>query len=342
MTKRKLSRQQKWRLSKIQQERIRRAQKKSEAVEKQLDKATEGSELTGRVIANFGAKLLIEDKDGRVISCQSRANLGQIVVGDYVIFQHVLNAEDGVVVALCDRNSVLNRTLYHGELKAVAANVDQIIIISSPVPMLQTSLIDRYLVATELSEIEAIVVFNKIDLLDEEGLEIIEDLAALYHELGYKTLLFSNKTNQGISELEASLKDKTSVLVGQSGVGKSSTIKHLMPEIDIQIGELNEYGTLGRHTTSASRLYHLKNGGDIIDSPGVRDFGLWHIPQEKIISGFRELRELGGRCQFRNCSHKHEPGCAILKAVEEGKVTEQRYENFQAILANIEEGTREN
>lgn len=340
MTKRKLSRQQKWRMTKIQQERIRRAQKKAEAVESQLEEASSGDEQKGRVIANYGAKLLVENKENRLISCQSRANLGQIVVGDYVIFQHIENSEDHVIIAICDRRSVLARTLYHGEVKAVAANVDQILILNSPVPQLQTALIDRYLVATELTQIDAVVVFNKIDLLDKETRQEIDRLAALYKSLGYQTLLYSNKTDFGIDEVEAVLKNKTSVLVGQSGVGKSSTIKRLLPDIDIQIGELNEYGTLGRHTTSASRLYHLPYGGEIIDSPGVRDFGLWHLPKDEIIAGFRELREVMGQCQFRNCSHQQEPGCAIINALEKGHISEERYYNFQMILAAVEDGAR--
>jgi ribosome biogenesis GTPase len=341
MTKRKLSRQQKWRLTKIQQERIRRAQKKAEAIENQLQEATSGDEQRGRVIANFGAKLLIEDKQKHIIRCQSRANLGHCVVGDYVIFQQIINSEDGVVSAICDRQSVLARNLYHGEVKAVAANVDQILILNSPIPQLQTALIDRYLVATELTNIEAIIVFNKIDLLDGKTRQAIDTLTALYNGLGYRTLLYSNKTELGWSELEAILKDKTSVLVGQSGVGKSSTIKRLLPDIDIQIGELSESGALGKHTTSASRLYHLPYGGEIIDSPGVRDFGLWHLPKENIIAGFRELRTLIGQCQFRNCTHQQEPGCAILGAYEKGLISKERFHNFQTILSSVEEGARE-
>ncbi|MDH5546974.1 MAG: small ribosomal subunit biogenesis GTPase RsgA [Gammaproteobacteria bacterium] len=341
MSKRKLSHQQKWRLSKIQQERIRRAQKKAEAVENQLEESAASDEKQGRVIANFGARLLVEVEQHKIISCQSRANLGQVVVGDYVIYQQLLNSEDGVVTAICDRQSILARTLYHGEVKAIAANVDQIFILNSPIPQLQTALIDRYLIATEMTHIEAIVVFNKIDLLDAETRARIDQLVELYTALGYRTLLYSNKTDLGVAELHNALHDKTSVLVGQSGVGKSSTIKRLLPDMDIQIGELNEYGTLGRHTTSVARLYHLPHGGDIIDSPGVRDFGLWHLPKDDIINGFRELRELSGMCQFRNCSHAHEPGCAILQARDDGNISEERFANFQAIMSSIEDGARE-
>ena len=342
MSKRKLTRQQKWRQTKVQQERIERASKKSDEKDGAVkDVELIGPESQGRVIANFGAKLLVEDDQREIVRCHSRTNLGQIVVGDYVIFQHVANSDDSVVVALCERRTCLERTLYHGEVKQVAANIDQILIFATPVPALQPVLIDRYLIATELAGIDAVVVFNKVDLVNEENQEEFHEVVDLYRDLGYHTLLYSNKVELGLQQLEDILANKTSILVGQSGVGKSSTIKRLLPDRDIIIGDLNEKGTLGKHTTSASRLYHLPHGGEIIDSPGVRDFGLWHVDKDKIISGYPELRDLPEQCQFRNCSHRHEPGCALTDAAQTGKISWLRLRNFWTIMDAVNDAARE-
>ena len=263
------------------------------------------------------------------------AGTGSIVVGDEIIWQRI-DSENGVITAVNPRKTVLERPNYHGNTKTVAANIDQIIIVSSPVPQLQTSLIDRYLVAVEINDIKPVIAINKIDLLSPEKLQELQEQLRPYEEIGYEVIYFSTKTHKGMKQLETHLENKISILVGQSGVGKSSTVKALLPDIKIQIGEISESTKLGKHTTSASQLYHLSTGGDLIDSPGVRDFGLWHLPMDKIARGFVEFRDHLGRCKFSNCTHVNEPHCAIIHAVEEGKISRARWQNYCEIFQTLQ------
>ncbi len=335
MSKRKISHKQAWRLKKIQEERLERAQKK---VDKETEKLTPdqlGHEQSGLVIANYGVKLIIEDVQGAHINCHARQNLGSIVVGDQVAWQRI-DDFSGVVVACKPRNSLLQRPLPSGETKTVAANIEQIVILFSPLPELQPTLLDQYLVATEEANIKAIIVVNKIDLLNDAQHTEVNKLLRIYEEIGYATHSISVKQSIGINELCVLLDHNLSILVGQSGVGKSSTINTLLPNINIQVGELSQNTQLGKHTTSASKLYHLANGGSIIDSPGVRDFGLWNIPEQHIVFGFKEFRKHLGRCKFSNCTHKQEPGCAIKAAVKDGQINPQRLSSYQQIIHKLQ------
>lgn len=332
MSKRKLSRKQTWRAQKIQEERINRAKKKQGNIE--LSHSSLGSEEPGRVIASFGVSFIIEDGKRERITCLSRQNLGSIVVGDNIIWQRI-DDNNGVITAINPRESLLERPNYHGNTKAVASNIDQMIIVCSPIPQLQTSLIDRYLVAVELNNIKPLIAINKVDLLNKEALNKLKSQLEQYQDIDYDLLYFSTKNQKGMSQLESVLKDRISILVGQSGVGKSSTVKALLPDIDIQIGELSKTTRLGKHTTSASQLYHLPFGGELIDSPGVRDFGLWHLPAERICNGFVEFREHLGQCKFSNCTHRNEPECAIIEAVNSHKISKARWDNYCEIYTAL-------
>jgi len=329
MSKRKLSRKQAWRAQKIQEERIKRAKNKQQKIEENASSL--GNAINGRVIAGFGVRYLIEDENQQRVQCIARQNLGSIVVGDNIIWQSV-DEHDGVISAVLPRKSLLERPNFHGNTKPVAANIDQILIVNSPIPALQTALIDRYLVAVEMTGIKPVIVINKIDLLSADQLQTMQSELQHYSEIGYELLFVTTKTRKGLHLLESVLSDKVSVLVGQSGVGKSSTIKALLPDIEIQIGEISASSQLGKHTTSAAHWYHLPYQGAIIDSPGVRDFGLWHIPKEKIDWGFVEFRPYLGRCKFSNCTHLNEPGCAIMDAKSNNKIPEQRWNNYKSIF----------
>jgi len=334
MSKRKISRKQAWRANKIQQERINRAQKKENSEIKALNNQTLGLEETGLVIAGYGAQLIIEDQKGQQIPCTWRQNLGTIVVGDQVIWQRIDDSH-GVISAILSRKSLLERPNFHGKTKPVAANIHQMFIVCSPIPALQFALIDRYLVAVELADIKPVIVVNKIDLLSKEELNQLKQEMQRYSDIEYEVLYVSSNTRNGLKSLESALESKFSILVGQSGVGKSSTIKALLPDIDIQIGEISTISKLGKHTTSASRLYHLSQGGAIIDSPGVRDFGLWHLEKESIALGFTEFTPYLGKCKFSNCSHINEPSCAILDALKEKKISRARWENYINIYNSL-------
>ena len=325
MARRRITEQQKRRIAKIQEKRRDRAGTNKQHKEQQLLEQGLGAEQPGEVITNFGQSLIIESPDGSINRCVSRQNLGAIVSGDRVIWQAAPNGE-GVVVAIEPRQSLLQKPGFGGKLKPMAANVDQIIIVSSVKPEPNAYLIDRYLVAAENLPATPIILFNKIDLLDDRNRGSVEKLQDQYRSIGYQVIQASKTLDHGFDQLDEALKKKTSIMVGLSGVGKSSLIQHLLPDQDIRSGE-------GTHTTTASTLYKLPCGGRLIDSPGVRNFGLWHMSSEDMLRGFRELQPYIGLCKFSNCKHESEPGCAIQQALKDKKISEQRFASFQKMCA---------
>lgn len=337
MTKRKLNRRQQWRVEKIQEERLQRAERKqSRAVDETLATgATLGEEQEGLVIASFGASLEIESREGRTLRCKLRQNLPLLVVGDRVIWQ--ASGETGVVTARLERHSQLSRPDAQGELKALAANIDQILVVAAPAPLYSSDLINQYLAAAELTDVTPLLVFNKIDLIDQQNREAVEALLGVYRRIGYPVITASTKQEHGLDTLIAQLKGHTSVFVGQSGVGKSSLVQALLPEARINVGELSAQSGLGQHTTSTARLYHLPTGGQVIDSPGVREFRLWPMSRQQLAQGFIEFRPWLGQCKFRDCTHQHEPGCALQKALADGSISRLRIESYQKIARQLEE-----
>ena len=178
---------------------------------------------------------------------------------------------------------------------------------------------------------------NKIDLIDDEGLNEIQKILDIYRGLGYQVLLVSSVTGEGIDDLKNVLVDKNNIFVGQSGVGKSTLVNTVLPDAEILTKEVSENSGLGQHTTTAAKLLHLPAGGDLIDSPGVREFGLWHIPTERITWGFIEFRDYLGGCKFRDCKHLNDPGCLLRAAVEEGKINAERFASYHKILVTMDE-----
>ena len=328
MAKRRITDQQKRRIAQIQQRRRDRAGKQQQLLNAQFNEQALGPEQPGRVITNFGQALIVEDEQGKLQRCVSRQNLGAIVCGDKVIWQDAQTGE-GVIVAVEPRSSLLQKPGFGGKLKPMAANIDQIIIVSSVRPEPNAFLIDRYLVAAESLPATPILLFNKIDLLDADNRSDIEQLQQLYRAIGYQVIQASRTLDHGFDELDEVIKNKTSIMVGLSGVGKSSLIQHLLPEQDIRIGELSRASGEGTHTTTSSTWYNLPEGGSLIDSPGVRNFGLWHMSEEDMLHGFIELRPFIGLCKFSNCKHESEPGCAIQQALDEGRISAQRFASYR-------------
>ncbi len=352
MSKRKLNRRQTWRVEKIHQERADRAAKRSARAEEALQEGDLGPEQHGRVIAHYGTQVAIEgiihtaqeEQESRqevapastdeVYRCHLRANLGSLVTGDNVVWR--AGNPIGVVVAVLPRRSELSRPDKYGDLKTIAANIDRIVIVVAPFPEPHGNLIDRYLVAAESLNIQPIILLNKIDLLDEHNRQRLDEMQARYQALGYEWLNASSKTAEGMQPLIRYLTHYTSVFVGQSGVGKSSLINTLLPEQDLKVGALSEVSQQGTHTTTTAQLYHFPAGGDLIDSPGIREFGLWHMEEQDLLEGFIEFRPFLGMCKFRDCAHQSEPGCAIRDAYENGDISPNRMASFRQILSTLE------
>lgn len=299
-----------------------------------------GTAQGGKVVGRFGKHANVEDTSGTIHKCHIRRTIDSVVCGDNVIFCPSISDESrdlGVIEIVHDRKTVLTRPDFYDGVKPIAANIDQIIIVSSIVPTLSPHIIDRYLVACEDVQIQPVIVINKMELLDEEDREMVIDLLTVYHDIGYKVLLTSCVTGEGIADLAQLLTDNISVFVGQSGVGKSSLVNQLLPEADEVVGDVSQNSGLGTHTTTTAKLLHFTEGGDVIDSPGVREFSLWHLPDEQITRGFIEFRDYLGGCKFRDCKHGDDPGCLIRDAVDNGIIDEARYESYHKIIDAMEE-----
>ncbi|MEE8056443.1 MAG: small ribosomal subunit biogenesis GTPase RsgA [Pseudomonadales bacterium] len=338
MSKRRLTRRQAWRIKKIQQQRAERASKRTDCIDQQLSEGQLGDEQQGLVIAHYGSQVDVEcqqgDDAGSIIRCHLRANLDALVTGDQVIWRQ--GKPTGVVVANLLRHSVLSRPDNHGQLRPIAANIDYIVIVIAPLPEPHANLIDRYLVAAESVSIEPLILLNKVDLLDPQTRSQLEALLSVYPGIGYRVLEVSTHTMAGLNELKSVLKDRTSVFVGQSGVGKSSLMNVLLPGINIKVGALSKGQAKGTHTTTTAKLFHFPNGGDLVDSPGIREFGLWHMERDQVLDGFVECRPFLGHCKFRDCRHHSEPGCALLAALGRGEISERRLASFEAIANSLE------
>lgn len=335
--KRKLTQQQKRRMSANRAKRLSKEEPIAGA-------ASLGNEPTtsATVIGRFGQHADVETQSGEVLRCHLRRTIGSVVCGDRVeVITELAGDSDnnlsGVIEAVHDRHSVLTRPDFYDGIKPIAANIDQIIVVSSILPELSTHIIDRYLVACEDIKIPPVIVVNKIDMLNAEQQETIEKQLQIYKDLGYPVVFTSCKTESGMLPLQAVLNHKISVFVGQSGVGKSSIINVLLPDANEDTGEISDNSGLGQHTTTTAKLLHFPSGGDLIDSPGVREFGLWHLPIEQITRGFIEFRDYLGGCKFRDCKHKTDPGCLIRDAVDKNLIAQSRFESYHRILDTLDE-----
>ncbi len=348
MAKRKLSKQQQWRIKKIQEERSKRAARREAKELTALQQGDLGALQHGRVIAHYGQQLDIEPLPSKenhtpgphserdIHRCYARANIDSLVTGDLVTWRPGAD-QSGVIEARESRRSLLQRPDKFGQLKPVAANIDQILIVICPEPTPFPNLINRYLVAAEAVQITPKIILNKSDLLNPENREQIAELKHSYSGLGYTWLEVTCKTTDGLAPLLALLQRCTSVFVGQSGVGKSSIIKTLLPDQNIKVGALSEGEKKGTHTTTTAKLFHMPCGGELIDSPGIREFGLWHMDEQTLTEGFIEFRPFLGHCRFRDCRHRREPGCALFAAVEAGRISEARMASYLSIRDSLSE-----
>lgn len=313
MAKRRINRQQTTRIKKLQD-----SYRENETADNK----------DGLILSRFSRHAQVETEAGELIHCSIRPNIDSLVAGDRVVWQ-AEGIGQGVIVSRYPRDTVLGRSDNRGGSKPVAANISQLIIVVAAKPLLSWTLLDSYLVMAENLRLQPVIVLNKVDLDCDR---IKQELLQNYQSLGYSVLFTCGKISTGLDELEKALNNNVSVFAGQSGVGKSSLIKAILPhEIQIQTAEISADSELGCHTTSNSRLYHLPKGGALIDSPGVREFGLWDMSARDIVYGFREIRTLISGCRFRNCNHIDSPDCLVIKSLDKG-VSRKRYDSFIRML----------
>jgi ribosome biogenesis GTPase len=302
------------------------------AVKRRENASTGFSDDTeGMIVARYSKTAVVRAIDGATHTCHLRPNLSHLVAGDQVLWS---NEETGAyVTSQLERRSELKRPDARGQLKAVAANVDLIAIVVAPEPEPYANLIDRYLVAAHMASIDTLIILNKSDLLDQhpQCLALLES----YRAIGYQVMTTgpTSKETQALGEL---LGSRTSVFVGQSGVGKSSIINRLLPDEELRVGALSEGVLKGRHTTTTAEVFERPNGGFIIDSPGIREFGLQHIDPALVAPGFIEFKPFLDHCRFRDCSHLVEKDCAVLAALENNDIRSERYESFVNIVRGID------
>ena len=317
-----LTRRQKWRIEKVQSERIARANKAAIETEKNI--INEELSQKGRVITRYGQRQLVESSSGELFQCTGRQNIGLSVAGDEVIFQPAGGIE-GIVTAILPRGNELSQ-----KNKLIATNIDQLWLVVATEPHYQFELIDRYLILAENSKLPINIIVNKIELVDD--LDQLSKDFSLYQNINYQVYFISIKKQLNLELLKDQLADKTNIFLGQSGVGKSSLINTLIPDLELRVNEISTKSKKGKHTTTNTTIYHIPSGGDLIDSPGIREFQLDDFDAKQIVNGFREFNALIGKCRFRNCHHINEPDCAVKVALNAGKMHPSRYENYLNLL----------
>lgn len=325
----------------------------------QLTQVDDTTLATGVIVAHFGKQLdvqmtalpsvLPEMTDliqlGAIWRCHARTNLPMLATGDTVKFSLDTTANLGRIESLCDRKRLITRPDRYHKVKPVAANVDILAIVFAPLPKPAVNLIDRYLLIARLNDITPLLVLNKSDILPDhpDVSQIIEEYQALGDKYGFSVIKTSSIAKDGLDALHQHIDGKLSIFAGQSGVGKSSLINELLPNANQSTNIISVNSQLGQHTTTTSRLlaYDPTNlsAGGIIDTPGIREYGIWHLSADDILTGFDELYDLAGECQFRDCNHKpNAKGCALWAAAACGEVLPRRIESLTLLIEEARNG----
>lgn len=303
--------------------------------------------MTGIVYKSTGSWYSVKEEGGAFYNARMKGvfkldditSTNPIAVGDAVDFDHENEGEGSVMVTkIHDRKNYINRqsprAKHHHHI--VAANLDQSLLLATiKDPRTSQGFIDRFLVASEMYHVPSLVVFNKTDLYKEKEWEVYKKMKAMYEAVGYTVFAISLKLGEGISEVKGHLKDKATLISGHSGVGKSSFINAVLPHSNIHTQDVSGWSGKGQHTTTFAEMYDLPGGGKIIDTPGMREFGLVHVEKEELSGYFPEMRRRLNDCQFNNCQHINEPGCAIKQAVIDGEINEDRYVSYYNILESL-------
>lgn len=305
--------------------------------------------MKGIVIKSTGSWYDVRLEDHSVIKCRIAGKIklddlkltNPVAVGDEVTIEHEVSGEyRGVIRAISPRQNYVVRQSPRKkhQLHFLASNVDQVLLIVTVIePNLKPGFIDRFLLMTETYSIPVIIVFNKSDIYTKHELEEYQCQHDLYTSLGYSVLMASSLDGQGVSELKDMLRHKTTLIAGQSGVGKSTLVNTIEPSLDLKTEEVSEFSGKGQHTTTFAEMFELTFGGYIIDTPGIKTLAFSHLEVMDVAHNFRELFALSGECRFADCTHRNEPKCAVKEALDEGRVSPVRYLNYLTILEEIED-----
>lgn len=303
--------------------------------------------MKGVVYKSTGSWYIVKDEQGKTYNARIKGifkiegitSTNPIAVGDEVLMQSDTESENTTIItAINDRkNYVARQSPQHKrQHHIIAANVDQsLLFVTLAQPKTSTGFIDRFLVACEMYHVPAILVFNKVDIYKEKELQLFENLRQAYTAIGYKVLLASVKTGEGLLATKELLQNKITLLSGHSGVGKSTFINALFPQLQLRTNEVSSWSGKGLHTTTFAEMFDLPFGGKIIDTPGIRELGLTHIEKAELHGYFPEMKKLLHLCKYNNCMHINEPDCAVKTAVENKTIAEFRYINYLNILDSI-------
>lgn len=305
-------------------------------------------EMKGLVVKNTGSWYQVRSEQGTYYDCRIKGNLrlqgirstNPIAVGDYVDF--TLSEDNiGSIHAIHDRKNYIIRRSSNLSKRShiLAANLDLVILIATVnYPETSTIFIDRFIASAEAYSVPACLIINKIDLYDEEELQYAEALQTLYEIVGYRSFIVSAVQSDSLHEIKDFLKDKTTLVSGNSGVGKSTLINSLLPESIAKTAEISYHHNRGVHTTTFSEMYELENGGQLIDTPGIKGFGTIDMEEDEISHYFKEIFKTSKKCRFTNCTHTNEPDCAVLEAVKNHHISSSRYQSYLSMLSDLTSG----
>ena len=304
--------------------------------------------MRGLIVRNTGSWYTVKTDDGQLFDCKVKGTFrlkgirstNPVAVGDMVTITPSPDGQTALIEDIEDRRNYIIRKASNLSKQShiIAANVDMAALVATIAhPETSTTFIDRFLASAEAYRVPVLLIFNKTDLYDEEELRQMHELVALYRNIGYKCLTCSAEKGNGIDELQAELMGKTTLLSGNSGVGKSTLLNLLVPDAEAKTAEISAAHDAGMHTTTFSQMFFLPQGGALIDTPGIKGFGTFDMEREEVSHYFREIFKTSADCRFGNCTHTHEPGCAVLQAVAEGKIAESRFSSYLSMLEDKDE-----
>jgi len=308
--------------------------------------------MHGLVVKNTGSWYTVLTDDGQLIESKIKGNFrlkgirstNPVAVGDKVSL--IVNQLGTAFITEIDdrRNYIIRKSQnLSKQSHIIAANVDQaLLIVTVNYPETSTTFIDRFLASAEAYRVPVILVFNKTDLLSAEELHYQQMLMTLYDTVGYQCVALSAETGEGVDKLEGMLKGKTTLLSGNSGVGKSTLINRIVPDVNLRTAEISDAHNTGQHTTTFSEMIALPGDGWLIDTPGIKGFGTFDMEREELTSYFKEIFHFSKDCRFSNCTHTHEPGCAVLKALEQHYIAQSRYQSYLSMLDDKDDGKYRN